>query len=81
MANIVVHAYDGARRPFTSAAQWSATTLDGRSPSLGQERLDFPDLSGPVANSEVPSFNNFADLYTVLVNADGHDDSAGFRCT
>jgi hypothetical protein len=78
MANIVVHTYDGARRPFAGTVKWSARTKDGRAPSGGQQTLDFPGLKGGAVSLEVPFFDNFGDLYTVLVNADGYQDSAWY---
>jgi hypothetical protein len=57
--------------------KWSAQTRDGRSPSDGQQVLYF-NLTGPSQILTVPFFDNFGDLYTVIANADGYDDSAWY---
>ena len=77
-ANIVLHAYNGARQLFTDATKWSATTRDGRPPSSGQQTLQFPNLRGGSQVLAVPFFDNFGDLYTVIATADGCDDSAWY---
>ena len=77
-ANIVLHAYDGARQLFVNTVKWSAQTRDGRSPSAGQNTLRFPSLVGGSQILTVPFFDNFGDLYTVLASAGGFDDSAWY---
>jgi hypothetical protein len=78
-ANIVLHAYDGARQPFANTVKWSAQTRDGRPPSAGQKTLQFPNLVGASEVLNVPFFDNFGDLYTVIASASGYDDSAWYQ--
>lgn len=77
-ANIVLHIYDGARRLFPNTVSWSAQTQDGRTPSLGRKTLGFPDLKGASQVFTVPFFDNLFDLYTVIANVPGYDDSAWY---
>jgi hypothetical protein len=77
-ANIILHAYDGARQLFPNTVKWSARTLDGRSPSDGRDILEYPNLRGGSQVLTVPFFDNFGDLYTVVANIDGYDDSAWY---
>lgn len=77
-ANIVLHAYNGARQLFPNNIAWSAQTRDGRSPSGGQQTLHFPDLHGASQVLSVPFFDNFGDLYTVIASVNGYDDSAWY---
>ena len=77
-ANIVLHAYTGARQLFANTVKWSAQTRDGRPPSAGQKPLQFPNLVGSSQILTVPYFDNFGDLYTVIASADGYDDSAWY---
>jgi len=77
-ANIILHAYNGARQLFPNNVTWSAQTRDGRSPSGGQQTLHFPSLRGASQVLAVPFFDNFGDLYTVIASVDGYDDSAWY---
>ncbi len=76
-ANIVLHAYNGARQLFPNSLKWSARALDGRSPSGGQRTLWF-DLQGASQILSVPFFDNFGDLYTVVASIKGCEDSAWY---
>jgi len=77
-ANIILHAYDGARQPFAATAKWSAQTRDGRPPSAGREVREFPNLVGASQVLPVPFFDNFGDLYTVIASAEGYENSAWY---
>lgn len=77
-ANIVLHAYAGTRQLFPNTLKWSAQTMDGRAPSAGQQTLQFPNLKGASQILTVPFFDNFGDMYTVIANIDGFDNSAWF---
>jgi hypothetical protein len=78
-ANIVLHAYDGTRQLVSKNFRWRAQTRDGRgSEAEGQKTLEFLNLTGPSHILNVPAFDNFADLYTVLAFADGHENSAWY---
>ncbi len=76
-ANIVLHAYDGARQLFPNDKRWSVQTRDGRSQADGQQTLYF-NVTGASAILTVPYFDNFGDLYTVIAEAGGYDNSAWY---
>jgi hypothetical protein len=76
-ANIVLHAYDGARQLVPSDFRWSARTRDGRT-SQEQKDLHFLELAGPSQILAVDYFGNYGDLYTVFTTADGYDDMAWY---
>jgi hypothetical protein len=77
-ANIILNAYDGARRLFPSPLSWSAQTQDGRSPSDGRQTLQYPDLKSATEVLNVRFFDNFGDLYTVIANIGGYGESAWY---
>lgn len=77
-ANIILHAYNGARQLIPNNVTWSAQTRDGRSPSDGQKTLQFPNLRGASQVLSVPFFDNFGDMYTVIASVAGCNDSAWY---
>jgi hypothetical protein len=77
-ANIVLHAWDGARRLVSNNVEWSVQTQDGRAPSLGRKTLRFQNLRGGSQVLSVPFFDNLFDNYSVIASADGFEDAAWY---
>jgi hypothetical protein len=72
--SILINFVDGTRKPLPGAVKWSAKIHDGRSPSEWKMR----DVDGSGPNELVKDltwFDNLFDNYTVIVNANGYDDT------
>lgn len=76
-ANIVRHAYTGARQLFPAGIQWTAQARDGRSQGGGQQALFF-NITGPSQILTIRFFDNLFDQYTIIGSAKGYDDSAWY---
>jgi hypothetical protein len=79
-ANIILNVYDGKRQLLDKSVKWSAQVSDGRDLS-SRKTLLFADLHGGSQAFNVPFFDNFADNYTIIVNADGFQDGAWYPVT
>jgi hypothetical protein len=76
-ANIFLNVYDGKRQLLDKTVKWSVQASDGRDLD-SRKTLLFPDLQGGSQALNVPFFDNFADSYTIIVNADGFQDGAWY---
>jgi|SRR6185312_11549306 len=75
-AEIDINICDGARQPLEAAIQWSARVSDGR--SLMARRTQIVNGQGRQLRISVPFFDMFFDDYTVIVSADGYQNSGWF---
>jgi hypothetical protein len=70
---VTVNVFDGTRQAITSSAQVLLTVRDG-----AQNQLFRDFVKGPSVRMELPFHNNFADNYSIVAFADGHEQ-AGFQ--
>jgi len=72
--SILVHIFDGTRRPLPDAVKWFARIHDARPPDNWQ--ITNVDSHGPATLVKgLTYFDNFYDNYTVIVNADGYEQT------
>lgn len=72
--SILINLVDAARQPLGDAVKWSATIHDGRPPD--QWKLAKVNGTGPAELVKgLTYFDNLFDSYTVVVNANGYEDS------
>jgi len=72
--SILINLVDGTRKPLADDVKWSARIRDGRSPDQWQRW----NIDGSGSNELVKGlswFDNLFDNYTVIVSADGFDDT------
>jgi hypothetical protein len=73
-AQIVVRVFDGTRQPIAANREIAITLTDG---NLTRVKDHFAS-KGPELTFKVNFFNNFGDIYTVIVTADGYRDAGCF---
>jgi hypothetical protein len=70
---VTVNVFDGTRQPMPQGSQILLTVRDG-----AQNQLFRNFINGPSVRLELPFHNNFADNYSIVAFADGHEQ-AGFQ--
>ena len=67
LSKLTVRIFDGTRNPFAAPAQFLITVTDGYQKQQIREYYD-----APIQSFDLPFYDNFGDLYSVVVWADGY---------
>jgi hypothetical protein len=67
LSKLTLRIFDGTRNPFAAPAQFLVTITDGN-----QKQLFRGYINTPIKDFDLPFYDNFGDLYSVVVYADGY---------
>jgi len=70
LSRLNLRIFDGSRQLFAAPARFLVTITDGNQKQLVRKEYDVPDL-----NFDLPFYDNFGDMYSVVVYADGYRQS------
>jgi hypothetical protein len=72
--SILINLVDGMRQPLSNGVKWSARIHDGRPPDQWQ-MVNVDGTGSTELIKGLPYFNNLFDSYTVIVSAEGYEDT------